>query len=1530
MLISVTELTSQIIVGANFSFQLDIPQKLKEWSENFPREKILSDNETLESLQKELDKHCDIFSRQIPLQDQASSPEKNFMTAFEELIACINAFLTNPELASATYADYNRLVENSCNPSGYNTFMPLCVLPTTKQGFLHYLRKFVAPDEKLEHLSKSELRELYLSFTPQKAIEIPSHENASSSSSVCLHNKSMDVRCYYCGSGQCSECPVNTLSFPQLHITDKHVFCSACVELLHQECTDLWLEKAISLIQEESIHAALGCMTMAVYSGGNSDTKIFKCLKALYKNGFSLAALPLTVNFINTCTDADLLVQARYFLANMLQYVSRKNCPEDSKDNLFFLLASAIAFTPESIYNGQIHSSINIPNLPRLQQEVQSSLDQRQLNLLSAYKQFWHEKSWTKLMNYFRKGGCFVDAENYEVLKKFITDMQTSDIKEEEERNVFLFLRGILSINEGRLSEGVENIECAIWNHHSPTCLQQQAVVVMIKTLPQCLSIDDSKTLLNAGILLEYSAGKISSRIANLVFAMAFELEPPSKNMFARGILNLDYSMHEREVTTLRHFEQGMLMKREVAIEYVNLMQYSSNYSQNIMCHLLASLWYLQHLHDIPKSSRAERFSIKKLIFYLLDQVLLKTRIYHSHPGFQLYAETIALKIITNILQTSNDIISPEDNKLAAQTLSTVLCKSRMCPLWDVPIVLVSEVDHIDKVTGTLHSKYLQGLEDVDTTQLPIHKADLMYYLYENDLRLSESKNMDQGPQMHHYNRSMEELLKEKNWTYEDIVQRMTSPMDPRDSEGWLIPSSGRLGVNYEYSELKGLVVNHSPFSSSIELVFEPATREKPGVLSMKDVQSFMQLDFEDIFPLHFSLDPPDVEKPYHPFQEAVVNKKLPRAIQHTLFQTDYLMKSFSVGSDISSKPPFKQRSCKDGLTKHLPPNLQEATRSIQERPGQKSGRSMSRFWIQADSVSYQSSQTSSRQEFRFGDVDIKVRSHPIIPSRDGNLHDTAEDLDPDSAEAHFAADLTNNYKELSLYFPEYARLYEFGKLQAVKIMLHAIESHLKEKGLQGDLPAVLNKFKLFPTTTDHSCYWVPAAIHEEHTPVHFLRCYGGVLFAPQLVNGLVAKFSPTSLSVPVKPPKIDEEDDSSSNSSAAGLGLFSLPYSQMVEAVPYVPKVVDLTLEASMPNQLPKQSLQTSRHSHNTRQHQQHAQQYQRINQQPVQISRPTSRSLKNQSTGGPTQLKHPVAARKQQSAGFQQYTLTVGKKHDHPVLPKSQSCTKSFTCDVETLRPLNNSSLGGLVSKLAENTYPLQIPLTVAQKISQHISLATARIFLHGSSNKGSLITFQPPCSTNLCPCTYRYLISCLMSDDTFECNITGEKYKLIHSHVDCKMRNVIYMVEISINGKKIQYVGLTTQEFWKRIYQHFTKSYMEYIRGSNEDAEKRGLSDEIVACFKKIVGCFEDLSSPPTISLKKALVRLLAEYVKIRPIAWFQGSHDTSKEDIQVMLAVAETVFIEKFNTCTDGANKTVGLKNVEGKEMDSRIYVNILLI
>lgn len=84
-----------------------------------------------------------------------------------------------------------------------------------------------------------------------------------------------------------------------------------------------------------------------------------------------------------------------------------------------------------------------------------------------------------------------------------------------------------------------------------------------------------------------------------------------------------------------------------------------------------------------------------------------------------------------------------------------------------------------------------------------------MYHLYHHDLEKTKG-----GSQSPYFQKSMEELLQEKNWTYDDVVQRMTSPMDPRDGEGWLVPSAGRLGVQYEYAELKGMVVNLSPLLS--------------------------------------------------------------------------------------------------------------------------------------------------------------------------------------------------------------------------------------------------------------------------------------------------------------------------------------------------------------------------------------------------------------------------------------------------------------------------------------------------------------------------------------------------------------------------------------------------------------------------------------------------------------------------------------------------------------------------------------------
>lgn len=55
---------------------------------------------------------------------------------------------------------------------------------------------------------------------------------------------------------------------------------------------------------------------------------------------------------------------------------------------------------------------------------------------------------------------------------------------------------------------------------------------------------------------------------------------------------------------------------------------------------------------------------------------------------------------------------------------------------------------------------------------------------------------------------------------------------------------------------------------------------------------------------------------------------------------------------------------------------------------------------------------------------------------------------------------------------------------------------------------------------------------------------------------------------------------------------------------------------------------------------------------------------------------------------------------------------------------------------------------------------------------------------------------------------------------------------MIEICDgNGvARTQYIGLTTQELWKRIYQHLTKAYKRYIRPSIKDPKKLSVADEL----------------------------------------------------------------------------------------------------
>ena len=75
----------------------------------------------------------------------------------------------------------------------------------------------------------------------------------------------------------------------------------------------------------------------------------------------------------------------------------------------------------------------------------------------------------------------------------------------------------------------------------------------------------------------------------------------------------------------------------------------------------------------------------------------------------------------------------------------------------------------------------------------------------------------------------------------------------------------------------------------------------------------------------------------------------------------------------------------------------------------------------------------------------MAVRTSPQFPGLDGKLHDV-DDEDPDSPESQFAKDLTENYDEISKFFPMFGRLRELCKLQVFGIILGGLLEDMQSK----------------------------------------------------------------------------------------------------------------------------------------------------------------------------------------------------------------------------------------------------------------------------------------------------------------------------------------------------------------------------------------------------------------------------------------------------------------------------------------------------
>ncbi len=925
-------------------------------------------------------------------------------------------------------------------------------------------------DDVPESATKQDLHRKLQKFTPVVTIQSPSvpkhfrSECGSCGSKPNWWGKKFST-CYWCSRQFCSSCALEQCHYPRIGGTF-HSLCSGCINDLDRADADDWAQSSISLlttIDDESISESLGCASIAIALGANTHDllrNIAKDLQSKRKHELAYTIISLELPTAASMTQemkAHLLSSS--ILLSMAKLQSKTldekwNCALASKE-AYQTAASMAIHTDTELVDNIVEE---VDQLVRdLMAEKERENDLTIINHTMALEALWTQRDLPGILTYLKDNSADTTEDQDFLLKAFKSFLQNKEPHLEkmlpEDKKSLQFLKAIIRIKEKNYREAFQSIESTAWGLLTSSLSEESVLGACLHTVAEeetnLYSFKSFKKILKAGSkALLFSPPKKSSmndQSGALLFPSESELTPPFKaNWPSLSVVGHNTKCHVKyEEAVLKLFHEKKWTRLQVAWAYIDQFQGCEHPAEMVVCYLHAAMWFVSIFHK-SKVDTKTFYGLKCVVMRLL-QTSYAITLKALNPGMELYVIRLIIGIMRKIAQIpdSQFVLSEKDLNFLPILLNRLEKVCRLFPFWNPPKVSVSEAVMFNIITRKLHSHFVLALQDV--RESPVNSTDLSYQLFENDLRglLPVNDPVDCRA------RSMRDLLKTQGWNYSDVTHLMSSALTQRDADGWIIQSKS-LGVRQPYAEVNGFVLDLDPQNPSFKLLVVEAShrRQKLGLFSEEDVNTMLRLNSSD-YPLFFSLDPPNdnLDKQYHPFQQwrYHTDNVKDTEVLNTMFITDYLMKSFTVGSDVSNHPPFKQRPCKDGLTKHFPPELQRAIRSIHERGGFHS-QSQHRFWIEAKEMKYDLQQNGSKIECIFGEMEMIVKSHSLTRRNDGELQDTDEDDDPNSPEAKFAEDMTNNYEELSLYFPQFARLRQLSKLQTVAMMLDSILQNTKEE----------------------------------------------------------------------------------------------------------------------------------------------------------------------------------------------------------------------------------------------------------------------------------------------------------------------------------------------------------------------------------------------------------------------------------------------------------------------------------------------------
>jgi len=926
--------------------------------------------------------------------------------------------------------------------------VPIIDISCASVGDLQFLmRLFVGCT--LEEAKEYSLRSMFLIisvFIPVAKVRPP--KRAINNNGRCVScNKVSSAHCLTCGKAMCSYCIVKRRIY-QFNIPLLQSTCKSCNECLNKSDAELWKEKSLELIRagdSRSLIASHGCMAMALSCGMNGNELLYSAADTFSQQGHHKTSIQFLTSTLHNCTDSE-SVKTYMSIASDLESLSEQPQSEYI-DKLAYLMAAKNVYESVKRFTDVNPSELS----PALGRNAQT-LEKKMYALYSGEKErraseVCRELDIAWVTQNFSKMTSVLDANLDKVLGSHFDDcamiglemfLSTKHINlmPSKDRVAMMFFQGSLKLLKGDQT-GLFDIEQAIWKGYHSEWMPQASIDILMARLRSDLgsSMPHKKLRciwkeLNADDLLSDN----SKCLSTLSLKMDVDLVPPSTRhwpeFFIDGINSK--ATYKYEKAAIKMFKEGQWTAHDVALAYLDYLRIPEHPAEVCTSFLLAGFWFFKELEATMKKRNIPSKKIYSIKCAIMESIEFAFRAAqeHFHLGMQLYISRLGLQIVLGTRNHSQSYFTAADSNLLSQLLKKVIQASQFCPFWNAPIIMACEAPLLYIMTRELHSKFVLSLEPVNS--MPFTELELRYQLYENNLchlcHLEE-------PSVAHV-QVMDTMLSEKGWCMEDVSSLMTSPLSPRSKDGWLIQQS-KLGVPMEYASLEGFVLDLE--KPSLELIVVKADENNVGLISQNDVWEFLHLPTGELW---FSLDPPDEDKRFHPFQalEYYPKELHGSTILHTMFEADYLLKSFSIGTEVSSIPPFKQRSCSEGLLTNLPENLQKVLKPVSERGESRS--QMQRFWIQSDELVYDSSEKDGKLTVKIKNPNIAIRTHPLMTDVEGKMKDTAEGIDQNSPEFNFATDLSNHYEEIGKYFPIFARLKEIFKL----IFLHNVIQNILEE----------------------------------------------------------------------------------------------------------------------------------------------------------------------------------------------------------------------------------------------------------------------------------------------------------------------------------------------------------------------------------------------------------------------------------------------------------------------------------------------------